>query len=210
MGANQHLATIRTFLANDTDFATETTLAGIAETLDQIKLSTERVADAPLVQGLVDAGVAFPNDPLDPTNAAFTESPIVDILSRGGLGLFAAFSNLNQRIAEMVEPTPDLMQIGSAESPGFFNILNLPEVQKVEVTNKVKTQVEGTVDVKHVGALAVTQGGEFVVQLASGGVIPVYVQGGSVQANISQGGISTLAELIDVENQRRDAFNTAI
>ena len=38
----------------------------------------------------------------------------------------------------------------------------------------------------------------------------VSLQGGSVQANLSQGGISTLAELIDVENQRRDAFNTAI
>ena len=38
----------------------------------------------------------------------------------------------------------------------------------------------------------------------------VSLQGGSVQASLSQSGISTLAELIDVENQRRDAFNTAI
>ena len=48
------------------------------------------------------------------------------------------------------------------------------------------------------------------MRLASGETIPVYVQGGSVQANFSQGGISTLAELIDAESQRRDAFNAAI
>ena len=52
--------------------------------------------------------------------------------------------------------------------------------------------------------------GQMGMQLVSSQTIPVYVQGGSVQANLSQGGISTLAELIDVENQRRDAFNTAI
>ena len=70
--------------------------------------------------------------------------------------------------------------------------------------------VRNPVDVKQVGVVQVTQSGEWVMQLASGSTIPVVVQGGQVQANISQGGISTLAELIDVENQRRDAFNTAI
>ena len=71
-------------------------------------------------------------------------------------------------------------------------------------------EVTNDVNVKQVGVVQVTQSGEWVMQLASGQTIPVYVQGGSVQANLSQGGISTLAELIDVENQRRDAFNTAI
>ena len=70
--------------------------------------------------------------------------------------------------------------------------------------------VRNPVDVKQVGVVQVTQSGEWVMQLASGSTIPVVVQGGQVQANISQGGISTLAELIDVDNQRRDAFNTAI
>ena len=54
--ANDYL---RAFLANEAGLATEATLA-------QIQSNTERIADAPLVQQLVDAGVAFPNDPTDP------------------------------------------------------------------------------------------------------------------------------------------------
>ena len=95
-------------------------------------MNTERIADAPLVQGLADAGVGFTSDSTDPTNAALTQSPIFDFLSQGGVGDFSAL----QRIAEMAEGTPNLAQVGSAESPGFFNILNLPETQKVEITNK--------------------------------------------------------------------------
>ena len=206
--------------------AQETTLAGIAATLDRVQLATERVADAPLVQGLIDAGIAFPNDPQDPTNAAFTQSPIQDILGRGGLSLFAGFDAINSNLETLrnlqglAEPTPDLSQMpgGSEGTPMYAHIVNQPQVQDVRlvggvldgVKDTLKAKVEGTVDVKQVGVVQVTQSGEWVMQLASGQTIPVYVQGGSVQANLSQGGISTLAELIDVENQRRDAFNTAI
>ena len=191
--ANDHL---RAFLANEAGLATEATLA-------QIQSNTERIADAPLVQQLVDAGVAFPNDPTDPVNAIFTESPIHDFLGRGGLSLFAGFDAIKQNLETLqgAGDAPNLMQIGSAENPGFFNVLNYPEKQeitgKVEVTNKV--QIEGNVNAKQVGTFAVTQGGEFVVQLASGGTLPVIVQGGQMTVQIS-GGLEQLAvELDEIE-----------
>ena len=201
---NQHLSGIRRALLSEDapliplatettlqTLATETTLLGIAETLDKVQLATERIADAPLVQGLADAGVSLMSDPTDPTNAALTQSPVFDFLSQGGAGDFLAL----QQIAELMgEPTPDLLQAGSEESPGFFNILNLPEVQRVEVTNKVQTETEikGTVDVQQVGVVQVSQSGEWVMQLAGGGTIPVYVTGGQLVADISAG-ISGLA-----------------
>ena len=64
-----------------------------------------------------------------------------------------------------------------------------PEVQKVEVMNKVQTETEvkGTVDVKQVGVVQVTQSGEWVMRLASGETIPVYVQGGSAASESVSG-----------------------
>ena len=60
-------------------------------------------------------------------------------------------------------------------------------------------EVTNDVNVKHVGALAVTQGGEFVTQLASGSTVPVYVQGGRLVADI-EGGLEGLAvQLADTE-----------
>ena len=72
---------------------------------------------------------------------------------------------------------------------------------QVEVTNKVKTETEvkGTVNVKQVGAFAVTQGGEFVVQLSGGGTLPVRVEGGRMVVDIA-GGLEGLAvQLADTE-----------
>ena len=229
--ANQHLSGIRRVLASETEdnetlnrLATEATLTSISDTLNQIRVETQRVADAPLVDRLVEAGVVFPNDPQDPTNAAFTQSPIQDILSQGGLSLFAGFDNIDRNLQTLLDSqayaqgAPDLSQMpGTSEgTPMYAHIVNQPPVQDVRVVNEVDVKgevnanVKGTVDVKQVGVVQVSQSGEWVMQLASGQTIPVYVQGGSVQASLSQGGISTLAELIDVENQRRGAFNTAI
>ena len=154
---NQHLSGIRRALLSEDapliplatettlqTLATETTLLGMAETLNKVQLATERIADAPLVQGLVDAGVEFPNDPTDPTNAAFTESPIQDILSRGGLGLFAGFDAIQKNLETLLQEgaTPagergdtaveaDLAQIGSEERPGFFNVVNTAEIAEL-------------------------------------------------------------------------------
>ena len=172
--------------------AQETTLAGIAETLDRVKLATERTADQPLVDQLIAAGIAAPQTLEDRTN-----SFLPDVLTQGGINQLGA----QGRIAEMVEPTPDLLQAGSEESPGFFNILNLPEVQRVEVTNKVQTETEikGTVDVKQVGVVQVSQSGEWVMQLAGGGTIPVYVTGGQLVADISAGIAGLAVALADEE-----------
>ena len=71
--------------------------------------------------------------------------------------------------------------------------------QAMDVKSEVNTNVINTVNVKHVGALAVTQGGEFVVQLSGGGTLPVYVQGGRLSVDI-EGGIEGLAvQLADEE-----------
>ena len=117
--ANRHLSGIRRVLAGETEdnetlnrLATEATLTSISDTLNQIRVETQRVADAPLVDRLVEAGVAFPNDPQDPTNAAFTQSPIQDILSQGGLSLFAGFDAINQNLQTLLDSqaqgAPDL------------------------------------------------------------------------------------------------------
>ena len=60
--------------------------------------------------------------------------------------------------------------------------------------------IKGQVDVKQVGTVEVTQAGEFVMRLSSGETIPVYVEGGQVQANLSTGEIDTLARAIDQAN----------
>ena len=61
-------------------------------------------------------------------------------------------------------------------------------------------EIKGQVDVRQVGTVEVTQAGEFVVRLSSGETIPVYVQGGQVQANLSPGEIDALARAIDQAN----------
>ena len=71
--------------------------------------------------------------------------------------------------------------------------------QAMDVKSEVNTNVVNTVGVKQAGAFAVTQGGEFVVQLAGGGTLPVYVQGGRLVADIA-GGLEGLAvQLADEE-----------
>ena len=154
--------------------AQDATLVSLGDKLDSIRSATERIADQPLVDQLVEAGVAFPQSLEERIN-----SFLPDVLSQGGLNQFATASNLNERIAETGElapdlaqlgtadnpgffnvanlseiaeilaPTPDLAQIGSAENPGFFNILNLPEIQKVEVTNP-QEKVEVTNEILNV------------------------------------------------------------
>ena len=175
--------------------AQETTLARIASTLDRVQLATERAADQPLVDQLIAAGVAFPQTLDDRTN-----SFLPDVLTQGGLNQFSTFGNLGQRLDEMSGETPDLLRVGSEESPGFFNVLNLPETQKVEVVGgKLDANVTNEVSVKQVGVVQVSQSGEFVVRLASGGTIPVYVEGGRIVADIS-GGLEGLAvQLADSE-----------
>ena len=217
--ANRHLSGIRrALLSEDTpqvQLSTEATLVGMAETLNQIRSATERVADAPLVQGLVDAGVAFPNDPTDPTNAALTQSPIVDILSQGGLNLFANFDKIDQNLQTLLDAqqqaqgTPDLSVIPGTDpsNPMYIVDVNRDTPRKVEIVNTPKMVVDGgvldgvrnPVGVKQVGVVQVSQSGEWVMQLASGATVPVYVQGGRLVADIT-GGLEGLAvNLADTE-----------
>ena len=192
----------------------ETLKAGV---LNQIQLNTQRIADAPLVNRLVEEGVAFPNDPTDPTNAALTQSPIQDILSQGGISLFAGFDNIDRNLQTLLDAqsqaqgTPDLSIIPGTDpsNPMYIVDVNRDTPRKVEIVggnvdakivNKtLDTNVVNTVGVKQVGVVQVTQGGEWVMQLASGSTVPVYVQGGRLIADIS-GGLEGLAvQLADTE-----------
>ena len=144
----------------------------------------------------MDAGISLPNDPSDPTNAALTQSPIFDFLSQGGVGDLSAL----QRIAEMAEGTPDLL--GTADSPGFTNVINFPDIQKVEITNKtldvnsavqgvVKTEPQGVVKVEQQGPISINFGGE---------TLPVYVVSGQLMADFGDGALENLAtRLADTE-----------
>ena len=217
VGANQHLAIMRTFIANEMFPSLNTQLTEITDALNSIRIATEKTAEAPLVERLVDAGVAFPNDPQDPTNAALTQSPIQDILSQGGLSLFAGFDNIDRNLQTLLDAqsqaqgTPDLSIIPGTDpsNPMYIVDVNRDTPRKVEIVggnvdakivNKtLDTNVVNTVGVKQVGALAVTQGGEFVVQLEGGGTLPVYVQGGRLSVDIA-GGLEGLAvNLADTE-----------
>ena len=205
VGANQHLAIMRTFIANEMFPSLNTQLTEITDALNSIRLATEKTAEAPLVERLVDAGVSFPNDPQDPTNAALTQSPINDILSQAGLSLFAGFDSIQQQFSDLqaqMQPV-DLSQMpgSTPDNPVYIIDTSRPPVQKVEVMNTVKTEtkVMNDVNVKQVGIVQVSQSGEWVMQLAGGGTLPVYVQGGRLSVDI-EGGIEGLAvQLADEE-----------
>ena len=207
--ANEHLAlanvealSMRTFIENGMFPALHTQGQQIAGILETMRSGIDRIADAPLVQGFVDAGVRFPNDPTDPTNAALRESPITDVLSQPGLDLFAAQDRLMSLAQGLAGHGPDLSQIGGAGSPLHIKDVDISTTRKVEVVNLPdlqKVQVTNEVSVKQVGTVQVTQAGEWVLQLASGATIPVYVQGGQITADIA-GGLEGLAiQLADEE-----------
>ena len=158
---NQHLSGIRRALLSEdapqVQLATEATLVGMTETLNQIRFATERVADAPLVQGLVDAGVRFPNDPTDPTNAALTQSPVNDILSQGGLDLFANFDKIDRNLQTLLDAqsqaqgTPDLSVMGTSDNPIYIKDVDAGVTRKVEVVNP-QEKVEITNETLNVNA----------------------------------------------------------
>ena len=195
VGANQHLAIMRTFIANEMFPSLNTQLTEITDALNSIRIATEKTAEAPLVERLVNAGVAFPNDPQDPTNAAFTQSPIQDILSQGGLSLFAGFDNIDRNLQTLldaqsqVQGTPDLSVIPGTDpsNPMYIVDVNRDTPRKVEIVggnvdakivNKtLDTNVVNTVGVKQVGVVQVTQGGEWVMQLAGGGTLSCLCRG---------------------------------
>ena len=176
------------------EVAQETTLASIKSTLGAIEANTGLLTELPLITSLAGQGVST-EDARDSLNLGERQTDLLTLL---------------QSAQDLAGPTPDLSQIAgvSESSPLFVVDTSRPEVQKVEVMNKVQTETEikGTVNVKQVGVVQVSQSGEWVIQLASGATIPVYVQGGSVNAHFSRGEITELADAIDLENNNR-AFN---
>ena len=60
VGVNHHLATIRTFIANEADWASETTLSLIAETLNRISIATEKNSRSTACPATCGCGGAIP------------------------------------------------------------------------------------------------------------------------------------------------------
>ena len=190
--------------------AQESTLTSVLTSLEGIRLATEQTAQLPLVEQLRDAGVAFPR-----TLEDRTDSPIPDVLNQSGINLFAGFDNIDRNLQTLLDAqsqaqgTPDLSVMGTPDNPIYIRDVDAGAPRKVEivggnvdakVVNKtLDTNVVNTVGVKQVGTFAVTQGGEFVVQLAGGGTIPVRVEGGRMVVDIA-GGLEGLAvQLADTE-----------
>ncbi len=179
--------------------AQETTLVGVSDKLDSIRLETQRIADQPIVAQLRDAGVLLPQTLEDRTN-----SFLPDVLSQGGLNQFANLENADRNLALMqdlqanAQPADLSLMPGSSEAnPMYAHIVNQPPVQeirgKVEITNKtIDANVVNQVAVKQVGVVQVSQSGEWVMQLSSGGTIPVRVEGGRMVVDIA-GGLEGLA-----------------
>ena len=147
--------------------------------------------------------------------AILTELPIIESLAEQGVSVEGAQSGLNlgerqtdilallQSAQSLAGPAPNLAEMpGSGEgNPLFAHITNQKEVQDVRlVGGKIESvgsvgsvgEITKQVSVKQVGTIAVTQSGEWVMRLASGGTIPVYVEGGRIVADI-EGGLEGLA-----------------
>ena len=207
------LNTVANILSLDAlaNVAQESTLASVLTSVEGIRLATEQTAQLPLVEKLLSEGVAFPRTPEERA-----DSFIPDVLNQSGIDLFAGFGNIDRNLQTLLDAqsqaqgTPDLSVMGTPDNPTIhIRDVDAGVPRKVEivggnvdakVVNKtLDTNVVNQVAVKHVGALAVTQGGEFVVQLAGGGTLPVYVQGGRIVADIA-GGLEGLAvQLADSE-----------
>ena len=139
--------------------------------------------------------------------ALLTEIPLIQSLAGQGISGEDAQTHLNlgerqtdlltalQSAQGLADPGPDLSQIGGTGSPLHIKDVDISTTRKVEVVNLPETQkvqVTNEVNVKQVGVVQVSQSGEWVIQLASGQTIPVYVQGGHVTADIA-GGLEGLA-----------------
>ena len=209
------LNTVANILSLDAlaNVAQESTLASVLTSVEGIRLATEQTAQLPLIEKLLEEGVAFPRTPEERT-----DSFIPDVLNQSGIDLFAGFDNIDRNLQTLLDAqlqqtqgTPDLSVIPGTDpsNPMYIVDVNRDTPRKVEiaggnvdanVVNKtLDTNVVNTVGVKQVGVVQVTQGGEFVVQLAGGGTLPVYVQGGRLVADIA-GGLEGLAvQLADTE-----------
>ena len=112
--------------------------------------------------------------------------------------------DLSARINEIFEHvdayvgTPNLL--GSSEENQLH--VKFPDVQKVKVEGgtldgvKNTVKIQGDVNAKQVGTFAVTQSGQWVIQLAGGQTLPVRVEGGRMTVDIG-GGLEGLASDLD-------------
>lgn len=75
------------------------TLHTISSTLNRILLVSERIADAPLVNLLRNAGITAPKTLEQRT--AFNETGLTDVLSQGAIDPFTDLGNVDRRLADL-------------------------------------------------------------------------------------------------------------
>ena len=204
--ANEHLSALASV-----DFATEATL-------DKIATATERTAAVPIVDALLEVGLAaIPTDPSDPTNQLLTD--FTSTIGGAGAGLLFDIQTAREYGEGSImrgDVDMSLMPGSTADNPAFVSLVNASEIQKVEVVggslDKVgsvgevsKTvKIAGDVNAKQVGVVQVSQSGQWVMQLASGETVPVYVTGGQLVADLA-GGLEGLAVALADEEIRLSA-----
>ena len=115
--------------------------------------------------------------------------------------LLTKSETLNDSVSASLTGVTDANQIIDGDVATAVETANREPTLNIDLgSNKtLDTNVVNTVGVKHVGALAVTQSGEWVMQLSGGGTLPVRVEGGRMVVDIA-GGLEGLAvQLADTE-----------
>ena len=173
--ARAQLATEGTLLT----LATESTLASVNAFAAQIAANTNILTQLPIIESLAGQGVST-EDAQSNLNLGERQTDLLTLL---------------QSAQSLAGPGPDLSRMGSPDAPLHIKDVDIATPRRVEVVNMPKVEVANTpevqvmndVNVKQVGVVQVTQGGEWVMQLASGSTVPVYVQGGRLVADIAGG-----------------------
>ena len=194
--ATEHLSSIATDVKNASiellkmyTFIESGMFPAIDTRLAAIEANTQFLSEIPVLERLSDSNVGLDQLPISTSDRGS------DFLSN-----IEAIRDLNGLITPDMMLTPDLLG-DSPQNPLFTHIVNPekpPAVQDVRlVGGKIESvgsvgEIKKQVDVKHVGALAVTQEGQFVVQIAGGGTLPVRVEGGRMTVDLA-GGLEGLA-----------------
>ena len=166
--------------------------------LDPEAIAASNAAELLAVGGTPDTPIrqdrsTFVSDTGELTEATqIGETPLFTGLSQGDLDL------VSSNVAELLQGTLADQVITIMPQDGVMPVMLQQDLIRVkveggtldEVKNTIK--IQGDVNATQVGTFAVTQSGEWVMQLTGGGTIPVRVAGGRMTVDIG-GGLESLA-----------------
>lgn len=136
--ATQNIIANQNILQTASMLVIDDRLEALNTTADAIRDATQRTADLPLVQQLVDAGIAFPRS--NDENALNVRSSLSDLLSAGGINLFAGFDAIDRRLNELITPAnvefPLADERDRVASQSEEIEIRLMDTLKVQIMNK--------------------------------------------------------------------------